>query len=119
MKKYLNIALITLTCLVGGCGRALVSNLNEYEVLDPDTKYKILSENDDGYELAVFIKSHDFYTEERHLIAKAKNRFRAIVKLICAKRAKEIKDIDNNAFIDSVDLGTKTALVRNWVYYKK
>jgi len=118
MKKYLNIALITLTCLVGGCGRALVSNLNEYEVLDPDTKYKILSEKDNGFELAVHIKTHDFYTEERHLIAKAKNEFRVIAKSICAKKSKVVGEIDNNAFIDSVDLSSKTAHVRNWVYYK-
>ena len=119
MRFYFTVVISIVLALNSGCGQNLVSNLDEYKTLDPDTKYKILSENDNGYELAVFIKSHDFYTEERHLIAKAKNRFRVIVKSICAKQSKEIKDIDNNAFIDSVDLGTKTALVRNWVYYKK
>jgi ribosomal protein L31 len=117
MKKHLH--LIAAAWLVGCGGRVLVSNLNEYEVLDPDTRYKILSEKEDKFELAVHIKSHDFYTEERHLIAKAKNQFRKIANSICIKNSKELGKIDDNAFIDSADSDSKAAHVRNWVYYKR
>ena len=102
-----------------GCGKRLVSNLKDYEKLNSTTKYKILSENDSGFELGVYIKKDDFYTEKRHLIAEAKNEFRKISKLICSEKMKEIESLDENTFVEDVDLWDKTAYVRNYVFYKK
>jgi len=119
IKSILNISLLFASALFPGCGKPLALDLNDYEKIDATTKYKVISENDSGFELGVYIKRDYFYTEKRHLVAEAKNEFRKISKMICAKKLKEVGDIDENAFIESVDLGNKAALVRNWVFYKK
>jgi|GEM_PF-3160060 len=119
IKGVFNIFFLFASSLFSGCGEPLASDLNSYEKLDATTKYKVISENDSGFELGVYIKRDYFYTEKRHLVAEAKNEFRKISTMICAKKIKEVGDIDENAFIESVDLGNKVALVRNWVFYKK
>ena len=111
--------LLLFLLVISGCGKPLASDLNDYENINTTTKYKILSENDSGFELGVYIQKDDFYTEKRHLIAEAKIEFRKISKLICVKREKEIDTIDENTFISAVDMGKKAALIRNWVFYKK
>ncbi len=118
-KSILFILFLFAVVILTGCGKPLVSNLKDYEQLNSTTKYKILSENDLGFELGVYIKNRDFYTEKRHLIAEAKNEFRKISKLICTKKSKEYELIDENNFIEDVNLGNKTAYVRNYVFYKK
>ena len=115
---------ITFSCLllllfISGCGGPLACDLDSYEKLSPAVRYKVISENDSGFELGVHIRKKDFYTEKRHLLAEAKNQFRKVAKMVCAQRSREVGVIDENAFIESVDVGSKVALVRNWVFFKK
>ena len=104
---------------ISGCSGPLASDLDSYERLGPAVRYKVISENDSGFELGVHIRKKDFYTEKRHLLAEAKNQFRKIAKMVCAQRSREVGVIDENAFIESVNVGSKVALVRNWVFFKK
>ena len=111
--------LFLITLLFISCRQPLVQNLSEYQTINNNVKYLILSENDSGFELSVYFKTNDFYTEKINLIADAKNNFYDIAKLICARKGKKFGRIDDNSFIVNSDENQKASHAINWVNYSK
>ena len=81
--------------LAAGCGRPLVSNLSEYHTLNSSTKYLVITEVDSGFELSLYFKSDDFYTEKRHLAAEAELIFKKVAKSLCNQKGRHDELIQN------------------------
>ncbi len=103
--------------LLAGCSRPLASNLSEYTKLDSSTKYFVSQQTDSGFELSVYFKSRDFYTEERHLAAEGELTFKRLAKILCEQSGRELGSIDDNTFLVNADAGQKAVHVVNWVAY--
>lgn len=116
MKFYKSGFLLFLTVALCSCA-PLVPNLSEYKEIHQNAKYLVSSQNDSGFELSVYLKTDDFYTEKRRLSAEAKILFKDVAKLVCIREGKKCGFIDENTYLVNANVGQKEVQLINWVYY--
>ena len=114
-KAVLIFVISTLLC---SCSKPLVSNISEYETLQRNVRYLISFEKESGFELSLYLKTDDFYTEKRHLAAEAKILFKDVANLICLRKGKKLGTINNNTYFVNADVDQKAVQLVNWVNYK-
>ena len=118
MKTRSGIIIIVISTLLCSCSEPLVPNLSEYEAIQKNVRYLISFERESGFELSLYLKTDDFYTEKRHLAAEAKILFKDVANLICIRKDKNLGLIDNNTYFVNADVGQKAVQLVNWVNYK-
>ena len=119
MNSYKLLVFFFMLLFLSSCSQPIISNLHEYQTIHKNAKYLILSETKSGFELSLYFKSNDFYTEEKHLAAEAKILFKDIANLICIRKEKKLGLINNNTYLVNADVGQKAVHLVNWVAYKE
>ncbi len=100
---------------------SMVSDASTYQKLNKNTRYKILSRNEEGFRMSLVYSTYQFFPDPAELVVEAKSTFVYLAQDICRQDDKQYRGLDSSGFMVSTDRdiwsGTTFVNLENWVNY--